>query len=69
MEPPNIRTEIYDPKAQVRWIVVAFRKLSDDEAVSVIRTYLSNAKKKDRPKRGEEITIVTVIAEGDNFFA
>jgi len=61
MEIPGIATPIYDPKAQVRYVVMAYRPLSTEEAVQMIRVWRGQARKKDLPKRGEEITIVTVI--------
>lgn len=68
MEPPTVSKKVYDPGTHVRWEVMAYRELSDEEAVGVIRTWLSSTKKKNHPKRGEHITIVTVLGAGDNFF-
>jgi hypothetical protein len=60
MELPKIKHAFDDDASGVRYVVLAYRDLARREVLSVIRTYLSNTKR--RQKRGATVTIQTVIS-------
>jgi hypothetical protein len=60
MEAPTIKHMLKDPVAKVTYEVLAYRKLTDEEVVGTIRTYLAITPKKKRPKKGQQVTILTV---------
>lgn len=64
MEIPSIEHEVIDKGLGVTFKVMAYRKLTDEEAVQFVRAWWTNARKKDRPKRGESLTIYTTASEG-----
>lgn len=53
-----------DVKAGVTWCVIAYRTVSQSEMIAAIRHYLA-AKKSRKLKRGQTITIVTIIGYDD----
>lgn len=59
MESPRIASRAKDSKSGVEYIVLAYRKLAAPELMQAIRMYLASTKKK--PKRGTQVTIVTII--------
>lgn len=60
MKQPDVRTSLTDPRARVTYHVIAYRSLTRSEVIGCIRAYL-NQKRRPKPKRGQEITIVTII--------
>ena len=46
MELPNVVSVIVDPTKKVRYEVIAYRSLNEQELAQTVRTYLSMAKKK-----------------------
>lgn len=60
MEQPTVKTTMKDEKAGVTWCVIAYRAVSQGEMVAAIRHYLAS-KKTRKPKRGQAITIVSII--------
>jgi hypothetical protein len=61
MKPPTFTHPIDDPKAGVRYVVMAYRELSSAEVVQMVRVYWQGCKKSKRPKRGTTVTLMTVI--------
>lgn len=61
MELPPISHIRRDPKAGVVYDVRAYRDLSEEEVLQQIRGYLAHAQRHKRPKRGEKITILTIL--------
>lgn len=59
MEQPNTKTTLRDAARGVTFHVVAYRNLTEAEAISAIRHFMSRHKTK--LKRGSEITIMTII--------
>lgn len=63
METPNVVTEAYDEAKNIRYQVVAFRKLSREEVIFYIRHALAGMKKK--PKKNTTCRLVTVIGHDE----
>jgi len=61
MRHPDICRVLIDEDAGVTYHVMAYRELTDAEAMRVVRTYLLNTSPRKRAKRGMTVTIVTVI--------
>lgn len=61
MGEPNICTKIVDVDNGVIFRVMAYRELSNEEALSVIMGFVQNMPLRKRPKRGRTLTILTVI--------
>lgn len=59
MESPNVASRAKDARSGVEYIVMAYRALDAAELMQAIRMYLASTKKK--PKRGTQVTIVTII--------
>jgi (2Fe-2S) ferredoxin len=59
MELPNVATEVRDEPNQVTYRVMAYRKLTPDEAVRFVQLHLRRAKRKAR--RGSVVTIITTV--------
>jgi hypothetical protein len=60
MNEPTIPTTINDTDTNVRWTVMAYRKLSEQEAANAVKMYLSSIKPNEHPTSGE-MTITSVI--------
>lgn len=65
MELPDKRTELIDEGTNVTYIIVAYRHVSKDEAIAVIRHALSGMKKSKRPKANSTCELVTTIGLRD----
>jgi len=65
MDMPDVSTALDDPRAGVRWKILAYRTLSRAEAIACVRQFLLASRKRRRIKPGTEITIVTTIGIGD----
>jgi len=63
MEMPSIVTEAIDEAKNVRYQVVAYRKLSPNELVFAIRLALSRMKRK--PKKNSTCRLVTIIGHDE----
>lgn len=64
LDAPAIKTTIDDSlNTGVIYHVFAYRRLSKAEALQAVRVYLSGRKR--APKRGAEISIVTVIGHDE----
>ena len=61
MRHPDICKVVIDESVGVTYHIMAYRELTDAEAVRVVRTYLLNTSHRKRPKSGMTVTIVTVI--------
>lgn len=61
MQMPNQKTVVVDPEQNVQYEVIAYRILSEVEAVRAIRAFLMNTPKKKRPKPNSRIQIGTTI--------
>ena len=61
MELPPISHLRRDPKAGVVYDVRAYRELSQEEILQQIRGYLAQTPRSQRPKRGQKITILTIL--------
>lgn len=59
MELPNVATELIDPETQVKFRVMAYRRLEQAELLSAVRAALRHQKKK--PAKNSVVTIVTTI--------
>jgi uncharacterized phage-associated protein len=57
----KIATRITDAETGGIYEVLAYRKLTDQEAVDYIRAALRGKKKSAKPKKGEKLTIVTLV--------
>lgn len=60
MKQPSVRTSMTDPRAGITYHVIAYRTLTRAEIIGCIRAYLGQ-KRRFKPRRGQEITIVTII--------
>ena len=60
MRQPDVRTSMTDPREGITYHVIAYRSLTRAEVIGCIRAYL-NQKRRPKPKRGQDITIVTII--------
>ncbi len=60
MQLPNIDNVLKDPKKNITYIIMAYRKLTREKMVLAVRHYHSQRKAK-KPKRGQTITIYTII--------
>lgn len=60
MKQPDVRTTMTDTGADITYHVIAYRSLTRNEVLGCIRAYL-NQKRRPKPKRGQEITIFTII--------
>ena len=60
MAAPTIRNTLYDQNGDVRYHVMAYREISRQELLFAVNAYLAK-KGKRRPKRGSEVTIITII--------
>lgn len=61
MELPPVSHVRRDAKAGVIYDVRAYRDLSEQEVLQQIRGYLAHTPIRKRPKRGERITILTIL--------
>jgi|GEM_PF-3450496 len=61
MEQPNVKSEIFVERINVKFEIMAYRELSYEEMVSLVQAYLANPRKNSRPKRGGVVCIYTVI--------
>ncbi len=61
MEVPSVKTTYKDTENGITYEVMAYRKLTEEETVLAIRNTLSLLKKSKRPKRGQTLTILTVL--------
>lgn len=59
MQRPNVLNVLTDPKKNIRYEVLAYRTLREDELVMAVRQVLSQSKK--APKRDSTVTIETLI--------
>lgn len=59
METPNVLNKLTDPKSNVVYEVLAYRKLTKEELMFAVRYYLASRKK--RPKKGSVIRIYSTI--------
>lgn len=57
---PNVVNELNDPTAGVKYKVMAYRALTKTELLQAAAMYLRQRKGK-KPKRGSEVTIITII--------
>ena len=57
---PNVKNIIKDPEKGVTYNVIAYRKLTRKEMIQAVCHYHAQKKTK-KPKKGDVITIVTVI--------
>lgn len=63
MEMPSVVTEAYDEARNIRYEVVAYRKLTDQEVVFAIRQALAGMKRK--PKKNSTCRLVTIIGHDE----
>lgn len=63
MEGPNVRNVLTDERRGVRYEVLAYRALTEDELIMSVRFALSQMRRK--PKRGQTVTVVSVIGARD----
>ena len=61
MRPPNVRNTVRDLKTGITYDVMAYRKLSREEVIEYVFRVVSRMKKSKRPKRGEGLTLETLI--------
>jgi len=59
MQRPNVLNVLTDPNKNIRYEVLAYRTLREDELVMAVRQVLSQGK--NAPKRDSTITIETLI--------
>lgn len=62
MELPGVPHELRDPRRQVTYVVLAYRKLSRGEVLQAVRMY--RAAHRAKPAKGSRVTIVTTIGAG-----
>jgi hypothetical protein len=60
MQNPEIETTLNDGDG-VLWRVMAYRKLSEQEMLQTIRTYLQGIDRRKWPAPGSGVTLTTVI--------
>lgn len=65
MQRPNIVTSIYDSKDDITYKVVAYRKLSHNEAIRAIQNALATQKIK-KPSNGKTISIEVLAGYDDD---
>jgi hypothetical protein len=63
MESPNVVTVLTDTSKNIRYEVVAYRTLEQDELIMTVRAALSGMKRK--PKKNTTCQLVTVIGARD----
>lgn len=59
MDMPHVCNVLHDQSKNIRYELMAYRKLSDAELVGYVRYYLAHAKRK--PKKNSCVRIVTII--------
>lgn len=64
MEMPDVKTVATDEQAGVRYEVMAYRKMTDNEMIFAIRMYHSQRRKK-KLKKGTLITIMSIIGHNE----
>ena len=63
MEAPNVLNVLTDPQKNIRYEVMAYRALSEQELLQAVRIAVSMMKKK--PKKNTKYTFITVIGHND----
>ena len=61
VKPPDITTAIKDPKTNITYEIMAYRKLTQAEAMSAIREFYAATAKSNRPKSGSTVTIISTL--------
>ena len=63
MEAPNVKNTIVDKEKNIRFDIMAYRKLSPAEMTEVVVSHVADLrrKRKWKPKPGDRFIIVTII--------
>jgi hypothetical protein len=65
IEFPGVKNTLIDEKNDVRYEVLAYRRLSEEELVLAVRMFLTSRRRNRRIKRGTLVQIVSVIGCGE----
>ena len=65
MELPSVKTAFVDAKMGTTYEIVAYRSISEQEAVVAVEAYLTQHKGRMKPKRGSRIKFHSMIGEDD----
>jgi hypothetical protein len=63
MDSPNVLNVLNEPARNIRFEVLAYRKLTEQELYSAVQTGISLMKRK--PKKNSKYTFVTVLGFND----
>ena len=61
MKQPDFSKTVFDESASVTYHVMAYRELTDAEAVRMVKSYLQDTIPRKRPKRGSVVKIRTSL--------
>ena len=61
METPNVISTIVDKEKNIRFDIIAYRKLTRTEMIQAVSEFYSQKKKPKKLKSGSIIKIVTII--------
>ena len=61
MEKPSLVSTILDKERNIRFNILAYRKLTRAEMIETVSHFYSQKKQPKKLKRGSTITIVTII--------
>ena len=59
---PNVANSILDQKRGITFVVMAYRKMTEDELNHAVVYFYAHTKKK--PKKGSRVTIISTIGAG-----
>lgn len=63
MQFPDQKTVVVDSDRNVRYEVLAYRKLTQHEAVGYVRFYMANTPKRKRLKKNSVVQLMTTIGD------
>lgn len=62
---PAVKNVLVDEENDVRYEVLAYRALSEEELLFAVRYSLASGRPKRKPKCGSVVRLVTLIGHGD----
>lgn len=65
MELPTVRTTFVDAKQGTTYEILAYRTITEQEALSVVDAYLTHHRGRLQPKRGSRIKLHSRLGEED----
>ena len=64
MKEPNIISALKDPKENITYEVVAYRKLTKEELILSVKLFYAQ-KKKPKVKPGQKVRIISILGYND----